>query len=259
MTDLALIRGNTRTLDIAATDPAGGPADLTGSLALVFTAARSPRGEVVMTKSLGAGVTITNAVAGLASITILPTDWATYIGDPVLVWDVESTAEDGTVTTVASGRLLVDQIVNRDVFLVAQYTYVPATPIGQLRLYIDDRDMSQIDPESPLETRSAIFTDVELSVFLGSNLSIPYLAAAEALTVIAGNRSLLVQSRRIGNTTVDYGNARADLLRQAAAFRELYNTQVGTLAPADGIAEIAYDDFAMRRIITNSGIRKWGG
>jgi hypothetical protein len=135
------------------------------------------------------------------------------------------------------------------------YSYDPSNDQGALRLYIDDRDLSSVGASTPPEQRSAIFSDRELDVFLINNGGSAYLAAAEALTVIAGNRSLLVQSRRIGDTTVDYGNVRADLLRQAAAFRAMYDTATGVNAPADAIAEIAYNDFSARRIIENRFLR----
>lgn len=132
------------------------------------------------------------------------------------------------------------------------YSYDPTTAIGKLRLYIDDRDLSRVNSEVPLEQRSAIFTDQELRVFLDNNNQSVLRSAAEALTVIAGNRQLLVMSRRIGQTTIDYGSVRADLLKQADALRAMDSDQ---FAPADGIVEQSWTDFGERRIITESALR----
>ena len=140
---------------------------------------------------------------------------------------------------------------------VPRYTYDLETAIGKLRLLVDDRDLSRVSNAVPMEQRSAIWTDDELRVFLNNHDQGVYLAAAEALTVLAGNRQLLVQSRRIGRTEVNYGSVRSDLLKQAEKFEslgylELYETGV----PADGIAEVAYTDFSVRRIVDNTSVRE---
>lgn len=132
------------------------------------------------------------------------------------------------------------------------YTYDLATTIGKVRLYTDDRDLSSIAVDTPLEQRSAIWTDAELQVFLDDNAEDAHLAAADALTQLAGNRQLLVQHRKIGLTIVDYGSARSDMLKLAEAHRAI---AYGTGVPADGVAEQVYDDFGMRRTITNSVLR----
>jgi hypothetical protein len=132
------------------------------------------------------------------------------------------------------------------------YTYDLATLIGKLRLLVDDRDLSRVQPWVPMEQRSAIWTDAELQVFLDNNSEGVYLAAGEALTVLAGNRQLLVQSRRIADTTVDYGSIRSDLLKQAGEFRSI---GYGSAEPADGIAQHTWTDFNLRRVVTDTAMR----
>lgn len=136
-----------------------------------------------------------------------------------------------------------------------EYSYDLTTDVGQVRLLIDDRDLSHV-VGLPLEKRSAIFTDAEIGMFLSSAKTV-YGAAAVALTTIAGNRSLLVRSRKIGNTDVDYGDIRADLLRQADAFRK-QEVLVGSdlNAPADAIAEQSWTEFSARQIIVNEALRR---
>lgn len=136
------------------------------------------------------------------------------------------------------------------------YTYDLATDIGVVRLLIDDRDLSHV-VGLPLEKRSAIFSDAEIQQFLTQQHTV-YGAAAVALITIAGNRSLLVRSRRIGDTDVDFGDVRRDLLAQADALQKqaiLIGTDAN--APADGIAEQAWTEFSARQIIINESLRDY--
>lgn len=147
----------------------------------------------------------------------------------------------------ASGNLLVYPSA-----LDSTYTYDPSQSLGQLRLYIDDRDFSNVDPTIPPNQRSALFSDAELNMMLGTEGGSPLLAASRALTTIAMNRTLLVQRRDIDGVVVDYGSLRADLLRAARAYEDQAS---GVGVPADGYAEHAWNDFAARQVIWNREMR----
>jgi hypothetical protein len=134
------------------------------------------------------------------------------------------------------------------------YTYNLATSTGVVRMLIDDRDMSSVSTSLPLEQRSAIFADEEIDQFLGLSGQDVLRAAAKGLITIAGNRSLLVQSRKVGKGELDFGSARKDLLAQAAALVAESISQ-----PADGYVEQVWDDFSLRRIITNVQLRQNSG
>lgn len=131
------------------------------------------------------------------------------------------------------------------------YTYDIGTDVGRVRLWIDDRDMSRVSTSLPLEARSAIFTDGEIQSFLDSNGGDVLYASAQGLITIAGNRSLLVISRKIGREDVEYGSIRADLLKQASALVAMASQQ-----PADGYAAQAVTDPAMRLIIIDTQLRQ---
>jgi hypothetical protein len=133
------------------------------------------------------------------------------------------------------------------------YTYDTTTAIGQVRLLIDDRDMSSISLATPLEQRSVIFSDEELAVFLVMEGDSVLAGAARALETMATNRMLFVVSRRMGRTSVDYGGIRTDLLKMAAELRQ--QAVAGSGAPSDGIVEAAWTDFAMRDIILRQSER----
>lgn len=132
----------------------------------------------------------------------------------------------------------------------SSYTYNPYTDQGRVRLYINDTDMSSVDTALALERRSAFFTDAEIQVFLDMNYQSILRAAAAALYAEANNHQFFVQQRQVGRTNVNFGALRADLLKQADALIALDNT-----LPADGFAEVVYDDFGLRRTITNTLLR----
>jgi hypothetical protein len=130
------------------------------------------------------------------------------------------------------------------------YTYDPTTDVGYIRLNIDDRDLSAVSSSLPLERRSAIFTDEELRMFLDNSGNDKNYATARALMAIANNRALLIQTRRIGRTEVNFGSVRADLMKAADSFIALSDS-----IPAEAYAEQAIDDFTLRRIIVNTQLR----
>jgi hypothetical protein len=111
--------------------------------------------------------------------------------------------------------------------------------------------MSSVSTSLPLEQRSAIFTDEEIEEFLALSANDVLRAAAKGLVTIAGNRSLLVQSRRVGKAELDYGSVRKDLLAQADALITQSIQQ-----PADGYVEQIWDDYGMRRLVTNTQLRQ---
>lgn len=139
------------------------------------------------------------------------------------------------------------------------YTDPSTDPIAELRLLIDDRDLSSVGDTIPFEKRSAIFSDEEMALFINRNPGSVLYAAAAALRTIASNRSLMVVSRKIGDTEVNYGSLRNDLLKQAEAYKTQADELAGGLmAPADGVAEIGYNDFNTRSIVVERYLRTGG-
>lgn len=146
--------------------------------------------------------------------------------------------------------------------MATTYTYDPDTPIGHLRFLTDDRDMSAIDLSLPLEQRSAVFSDQELAMILyspevGGNIK---LAAAAVLLAFAANSQLLVQSRRILDTHVNYGSIRGDLMKLAQTYRDQAIAEGGTLfGPASATVEQSWTTFNRDRMVINAALRQWGG
>lgn len=137
------------------------------------------------------------------------------------------------------------------------YSYDLSTDVGKVRLNVDDRDMTRVGDEVPLERRSCVWSDEEVQAVLDATGGV-LRASARLLVVLAGNKQLLVQSRRIASTTVDYGSVRSDLLRQARAFLDDADVTepVGATTPADGVAEMVHDDFSWRQVLDNQAMRE---
>lgn len=110
---LTLYRGDSDTLIVTATDT-GEPYDLTDTT-LRFTAKRrfeDDDSDAIIVKTLDDGITVTDALGGLAVITISPEDTADLPNDAVLLWDLQAT-QDETVRTLADGTLKVSRDVSR--------------------------------------------------------------------------------------------------------------------------------------------------
>jgi hypothetical protein len=140
------------------------------------------------------------------------------------------------------------------------YTYDPHTPVGELRLLIDDRDLRQTD--GPRSKRSVIFNDDEIGVFLTKARHSTLVGASLALLAIAANRQLLIQRRSISRTSVDYGSLRSDLRALADEYRKQAEASgevvLSGIAPAEMIVEQAWSDFNARDIARNASLRDPG-
>lgn len=266
---LTLDRGADAAFIVTILGEDGKPVDLTGC-ALTFTAKlqmTDPESKAIITHLLTANPDQT-AHKGQATLTFLAIDTAFLNAPSQLFYDVRLLDADNLTSFPFRGTLA----LNPTAYTASgnanpgTYSYDPNADIGRVRLLIDDRDLSSVDASTPLEQRSAIFNDAEIQAFIdmgqGNPLfgiptaqqSVPgmgYLyGAANALTAIAGNRQLLVQSRRIGRAQVEFGSVRQDLLKQATQILD-----IATNLPADGYAEQILTDFNLRRVIVNTQLR----
>ena len=91
------------------------------------------------------------------------------------------------------------------------FTYDLATVVGKVRLYI--KDTSGTTP---------LFTDEELAVIIGNNASNMYLAASDALTILAGDAGRLAVYISLlgGETVIDRKGIANQLMAVAAKFEE---------------------------------------
>lgn len=106
MASLSINRGDAVTINVACTNPDGSPYDLTGKQ-IRFTA-KPTLGPVDdpsdLTKTLaGGGIAVTNAVGGLAKITLLPADSSARSG--TLHYSVRVSTSSTDPVTVDTGTL----------------------------------------------------------------------------------------------------------------------------------------------------------
>lgn len=87
------------------------------------------------------------------------------------------------------------------------YTYDPETPLGQVRLYIGDTDVT-----------NAEWTDAELGVLLAQAGSNVYAAAALALLAWGAKLAREDQVVKVGVWTGDRGDVSKRMIAQAKAY-----------------------------------------
>lgn len=116
MSVIYIRRGDTRVLDLTATTPADLPYNLTG-VDLSFTVKRGfddDDADAVITKTVGSGISLTDAAGGMASITLDAADTSGLRPGAPLVYDIQAIDND-EVVTLDSGELRVMPDVRRAV------------------------------------------------------------------------------------------------------------------------------------------------
>ena len=113
---LTMFRGDSAAWDFAATLN-GAVVDLTGA-SVRFTAKNRPDDadvDAVISKTVGAGITLTNASSGLLRVKLAPSDTSGFGGARTLVWDLQARDAAGDVHTLAGGTLRVQPDISRTV------------------------------------------------------------------------------------------------------------------------------------------------
>ncbi len=108
MADFTIHRGDTVTLNVVVT-ASGAVYSLVGcSMWFTAKAAYSVADPGQFQKTLGSGITYTNAAQGLAQVVISPTDTST-LGNTktLLLYDCQIKDSSGRIFTIASGNLIV--------------------------------------------------------------------------------------------------------------------------------------------------------
>lgn len=114
-TYLEMYRGDDESFDVAVVDKNGAPVNLTSSN-LRFTVKRSIKDAdiaAVLSKTIGAGVVVTNPAGGIARIDMDPADTSALTRSVLYVWDLQVQDSAGNVRTLADGELRVKLDVSR--------------------------------------------------------------------------------------------------------------------------------------------------
>lgn len=107
MTALNMVRGDTGAWRFTCVDQAGAAVDLTGA-EITFTLRPDPMGAVALELTLGNGITVVTANAGILDVTVLPSDG---LAARTYKWDLELLYGVDAVYTVDRGLLHVAQDV----------------------------------------------------------------------------------------------------------------------------------------------------
>lgn len=114
--DLTMYRGDTPTWELAVTNAAGAPYNLTGCTIRMMAKRAitdADSAAVLDLSTAGGEITITDAAGGRAEIVPPAADTAGLIADVNALYDVQITTGTSRVHTVASGRLLIRRDVTR--------------------------------------------------------------------------------------------------------------------------------------------------
>lgn len=117
MPDLEAVRGDTNIYNIVVLR-SDATINITGAK-LWFTAKHFPQDvdddAVISLDSDGNGINIYNALYGRAQVSVPPGDTAGLADDEVLYYDVQLKETNGVVTTIATGKLHVQQDITQAV------------------------------------------------------------------------------------------------------------------------------------------------
>ena len=108
--NLEMYRGNTFSFNLSITSDVGVPTNLVGA-SLRMTVKRDPKdldAAAVFTRTIGSGITVTNASQGLATVSLSPSNTLTLpatVPALSLFYDIQLTDASANVYTVAYGRL----------------------------------------------------------------------------------------------------------------------------------------------------------
>jgi hypothetical protein len=109
-TNITMSRGDRLDLTLRVT-LSKSPYDLTGC-SLWFTAKQSyvdADAAAIIQKTVGSGITVTDAQKGIAAIVVLPADTEDLDGAKVnLYWDVQLETASGDVWTIVKGNLIIN-------------------------------------------------------------------------------------------------------------------------------------------------------
>lgn len=117
MANFTIYRGDSSILDVAATDYAGSPLDISGGT-LLFTIksnARQLDDDAIVRKSSepGGGIDITDAAGGIATINLLPIDTSEVYAPADYVWDLQYVSSGAYIYTLTDGVVSIRPDVTR--------------------------------------------------------------------------------------------------------------------------------------------------
>lgn len=100
--DHEMVQGDTVALDFSIVDAAGDAVDLTGAT-VRWQMSRSVQATAILSKSVGSGITVTNAAGGLFTVDLAPADTVDLAG--TFYYEAEIIDASDNVSTVRTGQI----------------------------------------------------------------------------------------------------------------------------------------------------------
>lgn len=129
------------------------------------------------------------------------------------------------------------------------FTYDIGTDVGQVRMLIQDNDLSATTGPRPQWT--ALLTDEEIARILAWASGNAFRAAAIALRTIAAHRSLLAKRIAAGPYSEDATQVAKELRASAKEFDDQANTLDLEAGDTEILQEVPWTDFALEQILAN--------
>lgn len=109
---LRTARGDTRPWRFEVTQD-GAPQSLVGATVRFSVRERMEDAAPLITRTVGSGITVEDAAAGIVEVRLAEADTATFVEPRTLYWDLEVVDSEGNRATVADGLLYVRPDVSR--------------------------------------------------------------------------------------------------------------------------------------------------
>jgi len=110
---LRSVRGDTTAWEFAITEPDGDPQSLIGATITFSARARLDDPAPVFTRTIGQGITVTDAAAGEITVRLAEADTSALTQPTTYYWDLEVVDAAGNRATVADGTLAIRMDVSR--------------------------------------------------------------------------------------------------------------------------------------------------
>lgn len=135
--------------------------------------------------------------------------------------------------------------------MASTFTYDTGGTVGQVRMLIQDNDLTVAAEGVPRAQWTALLTDEEITQILSWTNSNVFRAAAIALRTIAAHRSLLAKRIAAGPYTEDATQVARELRATAKDFDNQADQLDLETGDTEVLQEMPWTDFAFEQILAN--------
>ena len=104
MADFTMFSGDTKVLRVTATEADGSPLNLIG-IDITWVLAKKVTAPAILTKTIGAGITVTDAPNGIFEVNLTPADTADLKGSYYFEAQID---DNGAISTILTGTATIN-------------------------------------------------------------------------------------------------------------------------------------------------------